>query len=415
MKILKITQMLAKIGVLGVVKMLMLIVTIVAARLLDQDALAEFLIYLSIVGLGGVVAGLGLDQYWVRLSPMLNAQGRQAELFGLACVTGLIASLGSVVFVGVMIALGITPGLETVWSAALLALAVLGGFFRRLAQYVMLIEGHRVLSLIMGGGLFYCLIMAAALVPGWSSLVIISVSSILSGAASAALVFLHLHRLRGDRPKEPTAPAISVITLVRTAFPSLVNQLGGHMLQQGGVLFMATVASSQEINRYGIAIRMTYALTVVPEVIGLLFGKEIAQHAVSSDIALKRKTILTLWGYSLAMCLGISAVFVFFGESLIELLFGLTFVSAYPVLLILTFGKLFSSTFGVSPLFFTSAGLSKPVAGGMFVAVVAFAALSWVLVPQIAAIGLALSTTAALLLISLNSIHMFFKLKPGVG
>jgi O-antigen/teichoic acid export membrane protein len=337
----------ARVGtmVLGVV------VSVLAARILTRSELGDYLSAATMAFLGGAVAQLGLDRATVRFaaSAMGSGQhGRARAVIGMALRYGAIGA----VVVAAIVALGLGRVLaEQVFDSPQLAsmMPVVAGWTVALALQGLLVESFRGLqrfgSATMLDQVFtnavssiaFGIVWAVGADVGPTFLAALTASGVALAVGLALLLMFRLLRGLGE-PGE-----VSRAEMFAVARPLWVTNLAILMLGAGvDLLILNAFEPSSVVGRYGVAARLV-TFVVAPFVIfsGVIPPIIAELHAQGKMRQLEQALRA---GASLAglPALGVLVLFLFGGSWILGTFYGPEFREAYPVLAILSCGRLYA-------------------------------------------------------------------------
>ena len=331
--------------VLGVV------VSVLAARILTRSELGDYLSAATMAFLGGAVAQLGLDRATVRFAASAmgsGEHGRARAVIGMALKYGAIGA----VMVAAIVALGLGRVLaEQVFDSPQLAsmMPVVAGWTVALALQGLLVESFRGLqrfgSATMLDQVFTNAVSSIAFGVVWAVgadvgpafLALLTAAGVALAVGVAMLLMFRLLRGLGD------AGEISRAAMFAVARPLWVTNLAILMLGAGvDLLILNAFEPSSVVGRYGVAARLV-TFVVAPFVIfsGVIPPIIAELHAQGKMRQLEQALRA---GASLAglPALGVLVLFLLGGSWILGTFYGPEFRDAYPVLAILSCGRLYA-------------------------------------------------------------------------
>jgi O-antigen/teichoic acid export membrane protein len=337
----------ARIGtmVLGVV------VSVLAARILTRAELGDYLSAATMAFLGGAVAQLGLDRATVRFAASAMGAGEPGRARAAIRMALRYGAVGAVV-VAAIVALGLGRVLaEQVFDSPQLAsmMPVVAGWTVALALQGLLVESFRGLqrfgSATMLDQVFtnavssiaFGIVWALGADVGPAFLAVLTASGVALAVGVAMLLMFRLLRgLSGDGE-------LSRAEMFAVARPLWVTNLAILMLGAGvDLLILNAFEPSNVVGLYGVAARLV-TFVVAPFVIfSGVIPPIIAELHTQGKMRQLEQALRA--GASLAglPALGVLVVFLFGGSWVLGTFYGPAFREAYPVLAILSCGRLYA-------------------------------------------------------------------------
>jgi len=326
-------------------------VSVLAARILTQSEVGDYLSAATMAFLGGAVAQLGLDRATVRFAASAigaNEPGRARAAIRMALRYGTIGAL----VVAAVIALGLGRLVaEQVFHSPRLAsmMPVIAGWTVALALQGLFVESFRGLQRFApatmldqvftnaAASIAFGVVWVTRADVGPAFLAALTASGVaLAVGCAAFLLFRMLRGLRG-------AGELSRAEMFGVARPLWVTNLAILMLGAGvDLLILRAFESPDVVGQYGIAARLV-TFVVAPFVIfsGVIPPIIAELHAQGKMRQLEQALRA---GASLAglPALGVLVVFLLGGPWILETLYGAPYRAAYPVLAILSCGRLYA-------------------------------------------------------------------------
>ena len=136
----------------------------------------------------------------------------------------------------------------------------------------------------------------------------------------------------------------------------------GALTSQLGTLMVGLISTEEATAAYRVGERLALLVSLPLLVMNAVISSSIVRSHRSKDTASLRATLLRARKLSLLMAIPIVVIFVLFGERVLELLFGESYVSsAYPVLIILAGAQLVNVACGPVGLALTMTGHERTV------------------------------------------------------
>lgn len=398
-------------------KGLALVANILVARSFPRTELAQYFLLIGLGGFGGTLVLLGLDQRVYRKAATAvgtdwgYAPEQVGELVALALRTAVLLSLPFAVYALLFSDLGDLP---TPLGLLCGAVVVLGGALRRIGRSLAVAGDQADVASMMDTVAFFACVTCIAslsLLPGLPANAVGTV--VAAGLVSGVLVILYIRRnhpqglawrLRG-RPR--VDPALKEY---RESLPNFIIQLAGEFLNRGDVLLLGLVGTADDLVNYGLAIRVTYFVSVVNELSTLLFGGRLVRAARCPSNSGNRRLIIHCLTTSLAMAAIVSGAILVDSESFLRIVFGEAFVGPSRVVLLLVLGKTMTAIANPLNVYLTAVGLHRESSRG-YIWGVALVLSSVLLASGTtgALLAMAYGVFAALLVIAANNLFLVWR------
>ncbi|GAA5316971.1 MAG: lipopolysaccharide biosynthesis protein [Candidatus Pelagadaptatus aseana] len=332
---------------------LSLIVSIVLARFLGVDQYGEFSFVLSTLLLISVPVQMGFPQLLIRETAKVDVSGKWEEVYSIwvwstVCVLtasfAVVVSIYTLAYFDAIIPDSLRPlFLVGVFIVPVLSLARLCDSAIRGLHYIL--RGQLIDSIVKPTALLIGIFLCFYFDFGMTSLVAIYVYvgavfvTVLSG--SIVLRYLMPHELLVPiKIRFETSKWIAAV--VPLGFFSSLHIINS----QVDLIMLGLLDSMEGVGVYKVAMSLAaiigFGLQVVNTVIGPQFSK---LHANGDAKRLERLFMLSI---KITVCMAIPAVLVhvFFGDHILQILFGDRFVVGYFTLVILVVGQLLNSIIG---------------------------------------------------------------------
>jgi O-antigen/teichoic acid export membrane protein len=331
------------------------------ARMLSPGEFGAYLLVLSIISVGAVIGSLGLPKTVVQFiakDMVLEQPGRAQKAIRTTLKLGVLGALGvSLAYVligGELVGqylfhsplLVAVTGLTAGWMAISVMQEIVAESFRGFHDIRMatlfggVATGGKSSGLIMKGMLLAILVLLWSM-SGQTDLRTVMLVSVGSGAASALLALLLLHRRVSSLDTEGAENPVSAQDTLRDAFPILFISLTSFILLSAADLWILGAFRSQsEVAVYGAAARLV-ALIVMPLLItNLVLPPVIAEMYAEGKTARLERTLRAYSTISGVPSLLIIIAFVLLGGPILGLVYGSYYVAGTTVLVILSTGRL---------------------------------------------------------------------------
>lgn len=320
------------------------------ARLLSPQDLGAYFLAFSVVALGAIAGSMGLSQAAVRFvaeSMGLDQPGRARRAVGIATSVGGMGALG----VGLLYlplgyylsanffrapALAAVTGLVAGWMVVMALQSLLSEVFRGF---------HDIRLATLFGGLLTAVAFTGSLgllwwIEGQTTLAVVLILAIGSGATSALIAGWMLRRKVARLPRERAGDGVRIGAMLRVAGPLLVTNLTLFTLTQADLWILGAFRPQEEVAVYGAAARLVILVAVPIFVVNAVLPPVIAEmHAQGRIRELERTLRATAALAALPAVLALS-VFVLAGGPVLGLVYGDYYRDGATVLALLSLGQL---------------------------------------------------------------------------
>jgi len=334
----------------------------VLTRLLTKQEFGVYLLAFSIISLGAVIGSFGLPKTVLRFvaeSMTLGQPGRARRAIymalGLGGVGTLCICLAYVFIVGDLVsrhlfhssALVAIIGLTAGWMAISTMQEIMAESFRGFHDIRMatlfggLATGGKSGGLIMRVVLLACLALVG-LASGWDTdLRTVMLASIGSGAASALLAVLFLHKRLKSLGTQGADDPISTKDTLHDALPIVAISLTSFILLSAADLWILSIfRSKEEVGLYGAAARLVTLIAMPLLLTNLVLPPIIAEMYAQGRTGTLERTLRSFSTLSGVPSLLVLIVFMLLGGPILGVVYGSGYQSAAMVLVLLSAGKL---------------------------------------------------------------------------
>jgi O-antigen/teichoic acid export membrane protein len=338
-----------------------LVTNSVLARLLTTQEFGVYFLAFSIVAVGAVLGSLGLPKTVLRFvaeNMTLGQPGRAQRAIYTALGLGVLgafgASLAYFFIVGDLVgrylfdssALVAVIGLTAGWMAISAMQEIMAEVFRGFHDIRMatlfggLATGGRSAGLIMRIMLLACLVLLWLTIEH-TDVRTVMLASLGSGAASALLAAVFLHKRISSLGTQGTENPISARDELRDAFPILIISLTSFILLSAADLWILGIFRSEaEVGLYGAAARLVALIAMPLLLTNLVLPPIIAEMYAQGRTAELEGTLRSFSTLSGLPSLLVLIVFMLLGGPILGLVYGPDYQSAAIVLVLLSVGKL---------------------------------------------------------------------------
>ncbi len=184
---------------------------------------------------------------------------------------------------------------------------------------------------------------------------------------------------------------LSVREILSISLPMLMTMSMAFIIGKSGVIILGIFHSEETVGYYAIAVTLSTMTAFILGAVNSMSASKFSElyHSEKLDELFhvaKKSTKLIFWA-----TVPILVILLFLGKPLLSVLYGSTFVTAYPALVLLTIGQFINSISGATGMFMNMTGHQLAMRNIMVVAASINIAMNLLLTPRYGAIGAALS------------------------
>lgn len=181
---------------------------------------------------------------------------------------------------------------------------------------------------------------------------------------------------------------------------------------QTDIIMLGLLGSVVDISLYRVASQGALITTVGLTAVAMAAMPFFARFYAQGDLIKLSKAAVISARVSMILAIPLSLVFIFYGDTVLSLLFGSEYVNGYPVLIILTVVQLINAMFGTSGRILNMTGYEQDTLKGMIIATVFNIALNAILIPLYGVEGAAWATGISILI---RNIILWFMVYSRLG
>ena len=372
-------------------------------RVLSPDVVGSWFLTQSTVMAAAIVARLGLPTAAVRMiaGSLVEQPGKArrairqsvgfaavaAVVCGVAYACGIGEFLGARLFGSVGVAsVGKLGGL---WLAVFAMMGLLAELLRavgRIGLAVWFRSPSHVFGMCVGLAVLWWLEIPA----GTKTIVGVAIVASSASVLTAGLLMWRQYARMGHKDDR------AALGILAVSLPIMGSTLLAFMFNQGSVWVLGGLAGDSEVAKYGAAFRLA-AVVALPHAIAHAASPPIIAELWSAGAhAQLERSIRILATLALLPALPMATVFVLFGGTVLELVFGSEYADAAPVLALLALGQLAGVMSGACGLMLMMTSHQKTQFGVLALGGTLGLSLSLTLVPQHGALGAAIGMTVGL-------------------
>ncbi len=382
---------------------LMLLSSVLLARALGPENFGVYSFVLSLIALIGLPTRAGLPTLLIRETAKSHVQQNWALMNGLLKLSDRLVLVFSVVVV-LLAGLAMhwfwtdadtTQGSTFLWALCLIPLLALANIRTGMLRGLRWVVISQVPEQIIRPAALICM-LSIALLAGNS---ITAITAIQFNIAGAALAFVFAaYALTKARPATVRQAGASYTTrawLMSLAPLSLFAGL--RMLDtQSTILLLGVLGSAQEVGLFKVAATGAGLVAFGLSTINLAIAPQIARLFHAGEMAKLQRMITVTTRAATLISLPVTIIFVLWGEHLIRLLFGASYIAAAPALAIICVGQFINASCGSVALVLNMTGNDKATLNSAIIALLLNASLTALLVPVFGLVGAALGYTVSL-------------------
>lgn len=374
--------------------------SIVLARVLGPSDYGVFAYVYSIIIMLAIPAMFGLPQLVIRETANGHADGTWREVHGLWRWTTMVACVLSVGFIGLsIIGLWLWPDtfsnmqVQTfLWGLALLpllALTRLTGSVLRGLRYV--VQGQ-LPGTVIHPALFLFLLVTVLFMEGQltpDNAMMLRVVAVLGAFAAGLWLLMRKQAAFTARRAKPVYKAriwtYSALPMAFAASLQIINQ-------RIGIVMLGFFESSGTVGIYRVATQGAVLTAVGLQAVGMVVAPYFARIYEEGDHERLQRLVRTSIRGICLITFPVAAIFIFFGEPILQLVFGNGYTAAATPLAILCMGQIVNAMFGNVGFLLNMTGNEKITAQGVGMAASSNIVLNIALIPVWGANGAAAAT-----------------------
>ncbi len=392
--------------------------TVLLARMLPVGQVGEYFLMVTIVGLVGLAALVGLDIGVVRYVALFGGEGRLAEARKTLSAGLLVGVPVGVVFAaalawqapvvsrhflggsaGSVTALRIFSLSVPMLVAARLFNATTQGMHRMRYQVYSRDMGEQVfklgfsgVALAMGAGLFGIV---------WANVAALVLATVMSVYFAALVLKRPAAASKSDLDgKTPRSQGESPAgTMLRYSYPLALSNILVALGLQVDTLMLGLLGTTAVVGYYGVALKVSVLSARIITAFSLVFTPVIADLWNRGRTGELSQLYITVTRWIFALSLPFFIITVMFSSQVMKI-FGAGFVAGGGALVILALGQLVNASTGAAGIMVLMSGRSKLELLNVLTALVVDALLCYLLIPRYGINGAAIANMASLGLVN---------------
>lgn len=357
----------------------------ILTRLVSPSDVGTYFVAASVVLVGSMLGGFGLNQLVVRLVAESLSTGRPGRAWRAVWTTLRLSVLGAGLLAGGYLLVGAPLAGRIFGSPGLAGISLLvAGWIVVLTVQTIVAEAHRGFSDIRSAALFggplqaglLLAFLAGALVVGYplslSSVVLAALGSAVVGTLAGGVALRR--RSRGTPQGYAGDPGVAPRTLVRVAAPLLATNLLAILLSQADLWVVAAFLPESDVAVYGTAARVAGVVGLPLLVANGMLAPLIADLYTRGERAKLQRALRATASVTSVPSLLAAGIFVVAGGPLLGAVYGEHYAAGWLVLAVLSLGQTTHVVAG-------SCGLALAMSGRQRELVIVTTATAGVLVP----------------------------------
>lgn len=181
---------------------------------------------------------------------------------------------------------------------------------------------------------------------------------------------------------------------------------------QTDIVMLGILGSAIDVGLYRVASQGALITTVGLTAVAMAAMPFFARFYAQGDLLKLSKAAVITARVSMILAIPLSLIFIFYGDTVLSILFGREFADGYLILIILTVVQLINAMFGTSGRILNMTGYEKDTLNGMLVATLCNIMLNLILIPLYSVEGAAWATGTSILL---RNIMLWFMVYRRLG
>ena len=401
--------------------LLNVVLAIVLARVLGAEGFGVYSFVFALITIMAIPAQMGLPNLVVRETAKAQAAGDWALMKGLWRWSSVMALAMSVVLMAIgglaawIFAASLPEGGLAVfyWGLVLVPLVALGNLRGAALRGLRHVVQGQLPEFILRPAFLIALVLSlhfglsARALTASDAMMLHAVASLVAFAIGAWLL---LRARPGELAAGPQSTARSSLWL-KSALPlGLVE--GMQLINQNfGLIALGIFVNAHEVGLFRVAQQGATFVSFALVAINMAVSPQFARLYAQGDIEKLRGLVKTSARISFLTALPLATILVLFGDPLLKLLFGAEFGASHFPLVILALGQLAYAFAGPAGYLLYMTGHERDVLWSVAISVVINVIVAAILVPELGALGAAISATCAFFVWNgLLAVRVFYRL-----
>lgn len=181
---------------------------------------------------------------------------------------------------------------------------------------------------------------------------------------------------------------------------------------QVSILFLGVLSTAEEVGLFRVAATGASLVTFGLIAVNTALAPQVARLYQAGEMEKLQRTIILSTRAAALVSFPVALIFIFWGDDLITLVFGIEYIGAATALAILCVGQLVNASAGAVAVVLNMTGHDKKTLYGVLLALVSNVTLAFLLIPYLGIIGAAISYAFSL---SLWNIALMYMVKKHTG
>ena len=382
-------------------KLAQVMLSVLAARLLQPAGFGIFTFALGVGFLGGRMGGLGWPILMNRLIPKYRIEKDWARMRSLVHAAHMVVAAGTVFGAIFCLGLAFWVGRDNELFLALLLAASLMPIMGFRSLYRNLLAALWVPQKgIMVDELLPAVLMVLFLVCLLHTSLSPQVATIGYLLASGIAVLAGAFWIWKKLPSQLSTALTDYSNLrvwMSVALPALIGLSSRLLMNRTDVLMLAPLGSVEDVGYYGAAMRITYVQTAAVVVLSTVITARLSEAFAAGRERQGKRLLFLAFGFALSISMPFGILLVSFDDWIISGLFGDSYLPGGPVLQILAISQIGAAISIPASSFMLMTGRQVRYGQITTLGLVANVLLNAILIPQMGATGAALATCTSIL------------------
>lgn len=327
-----------------------LLVVALVARLLEAEDVGHYFLYFSLVSILALIAQLGLNLAVVRLIAEHVGHNRHAHAASVVTLSVKLVSFAALsLSVVLVLFVYFYPQYARlrIFDDGYLVAALVAWFCGTTMQGLVAecLRGyHRVREASIYGVVISAVLSALILAVLWFSGTVSSLLHVIGVMAATVVLSVLVGglRLRREMAAGDGMARTGTTELLSLAWPMWSTNITLLILTQADIWIIGSFLSVDDVAIYGSAARMIIVISISLAIVNAVIAPEISRLYHRDELVVLGRRLRTATAVAVFPSVCALLVFYFYGEALLDMVFGSWYRDAYPVLMILGTGQLFN-------------------------------------------------------------------------
>lgn len=216
-------------------------------------------------------------------------------------------------------------------------------------------------------------------------------------------------RLLKKEKANPNTVSISYKKIIKVSLPMSIGALFLLLMQSIDAFFIIKYKSFSELAFYGIAVKLTFLISIVLTSINTIIAPDIAKYYYQKDFNKLKEIVFKSSKLNFILTIPLLLLLLFFPKTILSF-FGENYTNARIALIILSCGHIINSFCGSVGLYLNMTGRQKEIMFLLFVSLIINIVLNFILIPKYGINGAAISSSISLIFWNITGLlFIYFK------